>query len=271
MAEKFDIPKDDPKSADATNLADLADFADFTDFEDDDKKSTDAKNAANTTDATDATDNADTADTADDDKKSVSSLDLADIDALLSGTFSENLAVSTSAPEGTKNDEVDAITPPSALDKTSDPDKKPKEHPDLPTEESLASVFQDDLAAQLIVKKESTPSPETPITPALPVEENNRQPLDDKQRALETLLSLPVDVSVILGSNNNNLSISDLLLMGQGSVIELDRLLGDDLDVFVNNRPIAKGEIVVSNDSFGCKISHILNPFERLRKLVLNK
>lgn len=89
----------------------------------------------------------------------------------------------------------------------------------------------------------------------------------DGVRNLETLHALPINVSVVLGKSE--LIISDLLLMGQGSVIELDKLIGDDLDVFVNGKPIAQGTIVLSNNNFGCKISRILTPIERLRKLIM--
>ena len=82
------------------------------------------------------------------------------------------------------------------------------------------------------------------------------------------MLSLPIDVAVVLGKTN--LSISDILLMGQGSVIELDKLIGDDLDVFINGRPVAQGSIVLNNNEFGCRVTHILTPEERLKKLVVS-
>ncbi len=61
--------------------------------------------------------------------------------------------------------------------------------------------------------------------------------------------------------------ISELLQLGQGSVIELNKLSGEPLEIFVNQRLIARGEVVVVNEKFGIKMTDILNPIERVKQL----
>ncbi len=61
--------------------------------------------------------------------------------------------------------------------------------------------------------------------------------------------------------------ISDLLTLGQGSVIELHRLVGDELDLLINGKLVAKGEVVVLNEKFGCRISSIIPPEDRVKYL----
>jgi flagellar motor switch protein FliN/FliY len=61
--------------------------------------------------------------------------------------------------------------------------------------------------------------------------------------------------------------INDLLQIGQGSVIELNRLAGEPLDILVNNRLIARGEVVVVNEKFGIRITDIISPLERVKRL----
>src|SRR5208283_2528134 len=70
---------------------------------------------------------------------------------------------------------------------------------------------------------------------------------------LEFLLDIKLNVTFEVG--RAKMLISDLLTLGQGSVIELHRLVGDELDLLVNGRLIAKGEVVVINEKFGCKIT----------------
>ncbi|CAD7772951.1 Flagellar motor switch protein FliN [Candidatus Methanoperedenaceae archaeon GB50] len=61
--------------------------------------------------------------------------------------------------------------------------------------------------------------------------------------------------------------INDLLQLGQGSVIELDKLAGDPVEILVNQRLVARGEVVVVNEKFGIRLTDILSPMERIRKL----
>ena len=82
---------------------------------------------------------------------------------------------------------------------------------------------------------------------------------------IDLILDIPLDVTVEFGSVK--LLVNDLLQLGQGSVIELEKPVGELLDIFVNDRLIAKGEVVVLEDKFGIRISDIINPTERIKSL----
>ena len=82
---------------------------------------------------------------------------------------------------------------------------------------------------------------------------------------LEFLLDIKLHVTFEVG--RSKMLISDLLTLGQGSVIELHRLVGDELDLLVNGKLIAKGEVVVVNEKFGCKITDIVSPEDRIKHL----
>ncbi|HEY2899405.1 MAG TPA: flagellar motor switch protein FliN [Polyangia bacterium] len=87
----------------------------------------------------------------------------------------------------------------------------------------------------------------------------------DTNRRLELLLDVPLDVSVELG--RARVSIQDLLALGPGSVIELDKIAGEPLDILVNDRLVARGEAVVVNDKFGVRITDIVSQAERIARL----
>jgi flagellar motor switch protein FliN/FliY len=85
------------------------------------------------------------------------------------------------------------------------------------------------------------------------------------QGRLDMVLDIPVQVSVELG--RTRVPIRNLLQLAQGSVVELDRLAGEPLDVLVNGCLIAQGEVVVVNDKFGIRLTDVISPDERLRRL----
>jgi len=82
---------------------------------------------------------------------------------------------------------------------------------------------------------------------------------------LDFILDIPLNMSVELGSTR--MLISELLQLGQGSVIELTKLAGEPMDVFINQRLIARGEVVVVNEKFGVRLTDIVSPAERINKL----
>ena len=82
---------------------------------------------------------------------------------------------------------------------------------------------------------------------------------------LDMILDIPVRLSMEVG--NTSISIRNLLQLGQGSVIELDRLAGEPLDVLVNGTLIAHGEVVVVNEKFGIRMTDVISPSERIKKL----
>ena len=82
---------------------------------------------------------------------------------------------------------------------------------------------------------------------------------------LEAVLDIPVTLSMEIG--RTRISIRNLLQLNQGSVVELERLAGEPLDVMVNGTLIAQGEVVVVNEKFGIRLTDIITPSERMRKL----
>ena len=85
------------------------------------------------------------------------------------------------------------------------------------------------------------------------------------ERRLDMLLDVPLDVSVELG--RCRMTIQELLALGPGSVIELDKVAGEPLDILINDRLVARGEAVVVNDKFGIRITDIVSPQERVARL----
>jgi flagellar motor switch protein FliN len=82
---------------------------------------------------------------------------------------------------------------------------------------------------------------------------------------LETILDIPVVISMEIG--RTRISIRNLLQLNQGSVVELDRLAGEPLDVLVNGTLIAHGEVVVVNEKFGIRLTDVISAAERVEKL----
>ena len=82
---------------------------------------------------------------------------------------------------------------------------------------------------------------------------------------LDVILDVPVTVSLEIGRTKIN--IRNLLQLNQGSVVELDRFAGEPMDVLVNGTLVAHGEVVVVNDKFGIRLTDIISPSERVRKL----
>lgn len=82
---------------------------------------------------------------------------------------------------------------------------------------------------------------------------------------LEVILDIPVSMSMEVGSTS--ITIRNLLQLNQGSVIELDRFAGEPLDVLVNGTLIAHGEVVVVNEKFGIRMTDVISPAERIKRL----
>ncbi|MCG3862511.1 MULTISPECIES: flagellar motor switch protein FliN [unclassified Photobacterium] len=88
---------------------------------------------------------------------------------------------------------------------------------------------------------------------------------DDERRKLDTIMDIPVTISMEVG--RTQISIRNLLQLNQGSVVELDRIAGESLDVMVNGTLIAHGEVVVVNDKFGIRLTDVISQTERIKKL----
>jgi flagellar motor switch protein FliN/FliY len=87
----------------------------------------------------------------------------------------------------------------------------------------------------------------------------------DEDINLDVILDIPVDISMEIG--RTQISIRNLLQLNQGSVVELDRLAGEPLDVLVNGTLIAHGEVVVVNEKFGIRLTDVISAAERIKKL----
>ena len=86
-----------------------------------------------------------------------------------------------------------------------------------------------------------------------------------KTKNLDLILDIPLTVTVELG--RSKMLINDLLQLGQGSVIELTKLAGEPLEVLVNQKLVARGEVVVVNEKFGVRLTDIVSPVERVQSL----
>ncbi|KXO14215.1 Flagellar motor switch protein FliN [Moritella sp. JT01] len=86
-----------------------------------------------------------------------------------------------------------------------------------------------------------------------------------QQQKLDSILDIPVVISMEVG--RSKISIRNLLQLNQGSVVELDRIAGEPLDVMVNGTLIAHGEVVVVNDKFGIRLTDVISQTERIKKL----
>jgi flagellar motor switch protein FliN len=82
---------------------------------------------------------------------------------------------------------------------------------------------------------------------------------------LDFILDIPLDVAVELG--RARMQIAELLQLGQGSVIELNKLAGEPMEILVNQKLIARGEVVVVNEKFGIRLTDIISPIDRVKQL----
>jgi len=88
---------------------------------------------------------------------------------------------------------------------------------------------------------------------------------DAGNKSLDLILDIPLTVTVELG--RSKMLINDLLQLGQGSVVELTKMVGEPLEVLVNQKLVARGEVVVVNEKFGVRITDIISPMERVQSL----
>lgn len=88
---------------------------------------------------------------------------------------------------------------------------------------------------------------------------------DDAARDLDFILDIPLDLSVELG--RTKMLVNDLLQLGQGSIVELNKIAGEPLEIFINRKLVARGEVVVVNEKFGIRLTDIVSPIERVKSL----
>lgn len=128
-------------------------------------------------------------------------------------------------------------------------------------------VSEDDWAAalgeQAAAEAAATPAPTA--QPAQIFEQFAGSADANANHGLELILDIPVQLTVELG--RTKISIRNLLQLAHGSVVELDGLAGEPMDVLINGTLIAQGEVVVVNDKFGIRLTDVITPQERMRKL----
>ena len=123
-------------------------------------------------------------------------------------------------------------------------------------EDLMADAWAAALEEQVIA--EAKPAPLEELTDDAPISAEER-------RKLDTILDIPVTIAMEVG--RSQISIRNLLQLNQGSVVELDRVAGEPLDVLVNGTLIAHGEVVVVNDKFGIRLTDVISQTERIKKL----
>ncbi|WP_371324745.1 flagellar motor switch protein FliN [Dechloromonas sp. ZY10] len=127
-------------------------------------------------------------------------------------------------------------------------------------------ISEDDWAAAMaeqVSQEETTPAaqPAADIFPSFTPPAGNVGMLNE----LDMILDIPVQITVELG--RTKITIKNLLQLAHGSVVELDAMAGEPMDVLVNGTLIAQGEVVVVNDKFGIRLTDIITPAERMRKV----
>ena len=95
--------------------------------------------------------------------------------------------------------------------------------------------------------------------------EGDNEEINIEEVNLDVILDVPVSISMEIG--RTSISIRNLLQLNQGSVVELERFAGEALDVLVNGMLIAHGEVVVINDKFGIRLTDVISPSERVKRL----
>ncbi|MBV7298555.1 flagellar motor switch protein FliN [Enterovibrio paralichthyis] len=127
------------------------------------------------------------------------------------------------------------------------------------------SDVEDDWAAALAEQAEMEGGDDVQTAPLDELVDETPPINADEARKLDAILDIPVTISMEVGRTNIN--IRNLLQLNQGSVVELDRLAGESLDVLVNGTLIAHGEVVVVNDKFGIRLTDVISQTERIKKL----
>ena len=123
----------------------------------------------------------------------------------------------------------------------------------------------DEWAAALAEAEETDGSDDAKVTELDELSDTRHEMSGEEKRKLDTILDIPVTISMEVGRSKIN--IRNLLQLNQGSVVELDRVAGEPLDVLVNGTLIAHGEVVVVNDKFGIRLTDVISQVERIKKL----
>lgn len=118
-----------------------------------------------------------------------------------------------------------------------------------------------------MAENEAPEAEETPDGGAPAPEEEAFSPETEEleTKDLDFILDIPLELSVELG--RSRMLVNDLLQLGQGSIVELNKLAGEPLEIYINRKLVARGEVVVVNEKFGVRLTDIISPMERVRTL----
>jgi flagellar motor switch protein FliN/FliY len=140
---------------------------------------------------------------------------------------------------------------------------------DIETNEDVGDEWADAMAEQEETEAASGSAAGEPeaAAEAAPFKELQADASDqtDSEVSLDAILDVPITISMEIGRTKIN--IRNLLQLNQGSVVELDRLAGEPMDVLVNGTLIAQGEVVVVNEKFGIRLTDIISPTDRVKRL----
>ena len=156
-----------------------------------------------------------------------------------------------------KNEAANAAEDMDALMEELEEQQSPPEN--IEGSEDLSSLVTDKVAAtdenldQMLESASNSSTPEDEVSS------------DEEGVDLKLLLDMPLTMTFEVG--RAKMSISNLLSLGQGSVLDLHRLVGEDLDILVNGKLVAQGEVVISNEKFCAKITNVIPPEERVKKM----
>ena len=133
-------------------------------------------------------------------------------------------------------------------------------------EAGAADDWADAMAEQAIAEAEEADAADAgnPAAEFENLEDTSGGPAGDEAN-LDVIMDIPVTISMEIG--RTHISIRNLLQLNQGSVVELDRLAGEPMDVLVNGTLVAHGEVVVVNEKFGIRLTDVISPAERVKKL----
>jgi len=131
-------------------------------------------------------------------------------------------------------------------------------------EETVQSMPTEQPAAK--AQSATKTQPEVTINPASFADLHPQQDQHKEKASLEMLMDIGLQVTVELGRTKMN--IRDVLTVGPGTVVELNRLAGEPVDILINGKPIAKGEVVVIGDMFGVRVTDILPPAQRVQGML---
>jgi len=173
-------------------------------------------------------------------------------------------------------EDVSAEADPSAEDADSEPASGDASEEDADSEPASGDVSEEDAEAAMLKMLEELPDDQPGATAddidfhSAEVSNAEFQQLSEPagkttDRGIELLMDVNLPVSIELG--RTKMAISDILALGPGSVVELNKLAGEPVDLLVNYKIVARGEVVVIDENFGVRITQLLNPEERLRIL----